>query len=82
MLKSSKFRRRLSDVQREAIIHYAEWGFHGRAIATLTKCTLTDVYKLVSLEGIRLRDYRDALGTNAKSVVRSAPVVILRRRTG
>lgn len=52
------------------------WGFHGRTIAQTvkkydgTEYSVGHIYETLKKNGITLRDYRDGIGDEAKSVIK------------
>jgi len=67
-------RRKYSDSVRWRIACLGDYGLHGKAIARICstpacEVTVSAVYTICKQHGVRLRDYRDGLGSAAMAVI-------------
>jgi len=63
-----------SDIQTVTCIHLASYGFHCTTIAKSTGLSESQVYYRLRSLGIKLKDYRNGLGTPAVTIIRKFSV--------
>lgn len=68
------------DAIHRTVDYMARRGFHARAIGKVAGISQSQVYTSARKQGIRLRDYRDGKGKEAKKVIAVAPIYLIRKK--